>query len=430
MAPPSHVSDSEAPLKFIHCADLHLDSPFHGLFAQNRNLQEHLTNATFAAFDSIIDQAIANDVDFVLIAGDVYDGADKSLRAQLHLRGGLGRLAREGIHSFVIHGNHDPLNGWSARVRYPDEVHIFSDKPEAIPFERDGEHLARIAGISHPTGSVKKNLVRNLPEKGDEWPTTIGLVHCNVGSDTEHQPYAPCALSDLISLNYDYWALGHIHATTILRDQRPTVVYAGNPQGRHINEDGPRGCYLVGVKNGDCTSEFLETDQIRWCEHELRIDGIETIDDLQTRIFGDLDSLQDAAGGRSIIVRLTLAGTGPLHRDLQGRIADLLAALRNEERIDPPFIWLERLVDQTRPPIDRAKLLARQDFLGDLLRFSDELRVDTEQQGQILTSLQPLLNHPRWKRCCTLDPTEDLASLVQEAEAILLDRMLEGSHAD
>ncbi|WP_440950649.1 metallophosphoesterase family protein [Methanosphaerula subterraneus] len=421
---------NETPLKFIHCADLHLDSPFRGLFAQNKRLHEHLSNTTFAAFDSIIDQAIAHNVDFLLIAGDVYDGVDKSLRAQLHLRNGLVRLSREGIQSFIVHGNHDPLNSWSARLRYPDEIHIFSDTPEVIPYKRDNDHLAQVIGVSHPTGSVQKNLIRNLPIREEGWPTTIGLVHCNIGSDTGHQPYAPCKLPDLFALNYDYWALGHIHAKSILHDQTPTVVYAGNPQGRDINEAGPRGCFLVKVVQGQCQPEFLETDTIRWCEIEIRIDGIETINELQDRILTDLDAKQEEAGGRSLICRVTLAGKGPLHQDLHGRVDDLLVALRNEEGLEPPFVWLERITDQTRPPVEREQLLTRQDFIGDLLRFSDQIRGDAEEQQRMQTTFTPLLTNFRWKRYCNLNPSEDLTTLIDEAEAILLDRMLEDYHAD
>lgn len=421
---------NENPLKFIHCADLHLDSPFRGLFAQNKRLHEHLSNATFVAFDSIIDQAIAHDVDFLLIAGDVYDGADRSLRAQLHLQNGLVRLAREGIHSFIVHGNHDPLDSWSARLRYPDEVHIFSEKADVIPYERDEEIFAQVVGVSHPKGSVQKNLIRSLPAREEGWPTTIGLVHCNVGSDTGHQPYAPCTLPDLLALNYDYWALGHIHAKSVLHDQTPAVIYAGNPQGRDINEAGPRGCYLVEMEDGRCTPKFLETDLIQWCEHEININGIETIDELQSQIFADLDARQEEAGGRSLICRVTLTGKGPLHRDLHGRVDDLLTALRDEERMEPPFIWLERITDRTRLPFDREELRAQQDFVGDLLRFSDQIRSDPDKQQQMLTMVAPLLKNPRWRRSCNLDPIEDLAALIDEAEAILLDRMLEGNHAD
>ena len=128
-------------LRFVHAADLHLDSPFSGLRSlAPDNVTSALRQATFDAYENIIDLCIAERADALLIAGDVYDGADRSLRAQLRFVDGLRRLDAAGIRSFICHGNHDPLNGWEARldlpqgcVRFGDDVtgeSVFPDEPD------------------------------------------------------------------------------------------------------------------------------------------------------------------------------------------------------------------------------------------------------------------------------------------------------------
>ena len=187
-------------LSFVHTADLHLDSPFKGISEINSEISLQLTEATFVAFNKIIDLCIEKQVDFLLIIGDVYDGADRSLRAQLRFRDGLNKLSEAGIKAYVVHGNHDPLAGWSANLDWPENVHIFSgESVEKVSFEKDGKEIAQIYGISHRKRDIKTNLALEFPEKTGNPPFTIGMLHCNVGSDTGHEPYAPCMLEDLIS---------------------------------------------------------------------------------------------------------------------------------------------------------------------------------------------------------------------------------------
>jgi hypothetical protein len=430
MASRSFSSETGTPLKFIHCADLHLDSPFRGIFTRNQKIFDHVSTAAYAAFESIIDHAIAHDVDFLLVAGDSCEGVDRSVQARLRLRRGFERLSRENISTFVVRGDRDPLDEQSARQPYPKLVHVFSNTPEAIPFERDGEQVARVVGASHPSGAVTANLVRGFPAKAAEWPATIGLVHCSLGPCGDHRPCAPCALEDLVPLGYDYWALGHVHEAGVLSAHRPAVVYAGTPQGREIGEDGPRGCYLVGLDGGTVSAAFLETDRVRWCTYEVAIDPFETVDQLKAGIAADLETLLDKAGGRSLICRLVLTGSGPLHAAVRdGRADNLLDALRIGDRLEPPFVWVERIIEQTRPRFEHDDLLARQDFLGDLLRLSDGFRSDPEKHRLLLDVLSPILSTPRWERCGDFDPSKDLGRLVEDAESILVERIRARDHA-
>ena len=244
-------------LRFVHAADLHLDSPFTGIRATApENVAQALYSATFDSYKNIVDLCISERADALLVAGDIYDGADRSLRAQRAFIDGLRSLDSAGIRSFVCHGNHDPLDGWEARLDYPTGCHRFSADFQAIPVFTDEPGRALVYGISYPTRDVYENLVSRLG-RVDERAFTIGLLHANVGGNADHALYAPCSLDDLARSGIDYWALGHVHTRQILRDRAPTVVYPGNSQGRHPNEAGARGVYLVEVDaDGNISLDF------------------------------------------------------------------------------------------------------------------------------------------------------------------------------
>ncbi|MBT5550192.1 MAG: DNA repair exonuclease, partial [Nitrospina sp.] len=235
--------------RFIHCSDLHIDSPFKGLASQVPSLTDRLRESTFQAFNKIVKLALEEKVDAVLIAGDIFDGADRSLQAQLKFRRGLLELSQGGIPSFIVHGNHDPSHSWSHTLDWPESTTIFPvNKVERIPVIKDGETLAWIYGISYPQKEVNDNLALKF-KKDQEQGFAIGLLHANVGQQPGHDNYAPCSLQDLISRDFDYWALGHIHEFKVLREDNPCIVYSGNTQARHLNETGPKGCCLVTLNS-------------------------------------------------------------------------------------------------------------------------------------------------------------------------------------
>ena len=201
-------------LRFVHAADLHLDSPFKGLRdAAPEGIAGEISNATFRTYDNIIDLCIRERVDALLVAGDVYDGAERSLRAQRKFIEGLERLDEQGIRSFVCQGNHDPLDGWEARLAYPILCHRFGREWERVPVFPEDPARAVVHGISYPKSDVRDNLALGL---GNVTPAgfSIGLLHANVGSDTGHESYAPCTVDDLRQAGVDYWALGHVHGAS------------------------------------------------------------------------------------------------------------------------------------------------------------------------------------------------------------------------
>ena len=376
------------PFRFIHAADLHIDSPFKGLMATDDTVAERLKDATYAAFQGLIRLCKSEHADFLVIAGDVYDGADRSPRAQIRFHNGLSELAEEGIESFVVHGNHDPLDGQMSSLTWPDEVHIFREVVSWATAKRDGEPLADIQGVSYPRRIVTENLALSFSSPRNQDLFNIGILHCNVGGIGGHDNYAPCTVDDLVEIGLDYWALGHIHAKQTLSKARPTILYPGNIQGRHPGELGARGCMISDVgPDGSVSTRFQALDVVRWETRDVPIDGVTGIDNLHARILEVLDDLRSEADGRDIVCRLTLTGRGPLHTEL-GRseaTGSLTEELRYGALTSSPWIWIERISNQTRPELDLETRARQDDFLGAILRRAVE--ADTEAFEEALADV-------------------------------------------
>ena len=413
-------------LRFVHAADLHLDSPFVGIKAvAPENVASALQDATFSAYENVVNLCIEERVDALLVAGDVYDAADRSLRAQLKFVDGLKRLDEAGIRSFVCHGNHDPLNGWEAQLEYPKGCTRFGEEAQAVPVLEDDPERAVVYGISYPMSEVSDNLALRLGT-ADSSTFSIGLVHANVDSDTKHVNYAPCSLDDLERSGTDYWALGHVHMRQVLSERSPTVVYPGNPQGRHPNEPGARGVYLVEVDEGnDVHLNFRTVDTVRWAQADLdvsRTDSVpELIDGLHQRI---QDSLAES-DGRSVVLRISLSGRSAIHASLlrPGVIEDLMGEVNREWADRSPFAWCERIEDETATPFNREERIEGSDFLAEVLKTVDLAKDEGELQNRLRKGLADLYEHRRY-RSHLLDHApgdDDLVLLIDEAEAIVVD---------
>ena len=428
------------PFRFVHAADLHLDSPFKGLEQLGSGSEEQpgsgsehiataLREATFKAFDSVIDLCIKQKADFLLVAGDVYDGTDRSLKAQIYFRDGLEQLSNAGVRSYVIHGNHDPLDGRIAKLKMPSEVSVFESKLTSETFEKEGKPVARIHGISYPKKEIGTTFGKGFKREGDE-PFQIGLFHCNTGGQVGHGPYAPRTVEELAESGLDYWALGHIHEKKILSEKEPFIGYPGNTQGRHINEAGERGCFMVKVSGaGEISSqEFVSTDAVRWLRIEVDISSLESIDDLKAALENRISEIPKSADGRDSIARVTLTGRGPVHSTLiqDPDAEDILIQLRDSGMADSPFVWIEKLEIQTQPAVDIEKRRETPDFLGDLLNLIQEYRASPDRLAELQASLNELYTHKRAKKLLDSRPDGSvLLRLLEEAESRCVDFLAE-----
>ena len=416
--------------RFVHAADLHLDSPFSGLRTiAPDNVTNALRQATFDAYENIIDLCLDERVDALLVAGDVYDGADRSLRAQLRFVDGLRRLDAAGIRSFICHGNHDPLNGWEARLDLPESCERFGDDVTGEPVFPDEPERATVFGISYPRREVYENLsprFRGLPRSR----FNIGLIHANVGGNPNHDPYAPCSVSDLEDTDIDYWALGHVHTREVLREEGPAIVYPGNPQGRHPNELGSRGVYLVDVDAlGRVSLEFRPVDVIRWARKELDIAGIVSEQRMLDAIFEMADSALEESEGKPVVLRAILNGRGEMNRWLRspGTLDEILERLNDEYSGGLPWLWCERIQLETAPAANHEQVMQREDFVGDLARLVDELIESPAGLEGLLDSLRELYDTPRARRHLRelLPDGDDLKLLVSAAEAECISELVD-----
>jgi DNA repair exonuclease SbcCD nuclease subunit len=423
---------------FVHAADLHLDTPFEGIRADAPHVADALADASLGAFDAVVALALDRRAKFVVLAGDIYDGAERGIRAQLHFRRRLEDLTESGISVFVVHGNHDPVeSGWSAIRSWPTGVVIFpAGVAEVAEVIEGGDRIATVQGISYPRRDVSENLALRFERPSGGGPH-VGVLHCNVAGTAGHADYSPCRLDDLRRVGLDYWALGHIHQRSVLAGGSggPFVVYSGNTQGRSLksSERGEKGATVVHVRDGAITeAEFVACDVIRFEQVDVDVARIGDIpglaEELTRRGAGELAQ----AGGRSVVLRARLVGRGPVHEDLRrgGGVRALVSDLRSGCSDAAPFAWWDALEDATRPRAEHAAIRARGDFASDLLALSDSVGADAGELADLFTrcSTETMPAGLRELAAKLVEPDRVRAAVLEGALARALD-LLEGEPA-
>ncbi|RDD62068.1 metallophosphoesterase family protein [Ferruginivarius sediminum] len=373
-----------ARFTFVHAADLHLDTPFDGLSRLGDEVPARLRDASLRAWDNLVEETLRVEAAFLVLAGDIYDGPERGLRAQLRFRDGLRRLSEAGVRIFMVHGNHDPVEeGWSAIAEWPEAVTVFpTDEVRGEPVIRDGRRIATIYGISYARRETTDNLARLFPTETPDG-FSLGLLHCNVGNNAEHAAYSPCSLDDLRAAAIDYWALGHIHQYSAISEGSPWAVYAGALQGRSPkpSETGPKGAVVVEVEEGKVRDlKFRPLDVFRFETRALDIGGVSDMAGLHDALQELGAEVADTSEGRQMILRAKLEGRGPVHLELrraQEALPDLLRELR-EAGGGGDGVWWDRLIDRTAPPIDKEAIRQRGDFSAELLMRADALLADSD----------------------------------------------------
>ncbi len=369
-------------MKFIHAADIHLDSPLTGLGAYGQ-AAERPRNATREAFANLIDAALEREADFLIIAGDLYDGPWKDYNTGVYFCRHMGRLHQAGIPVFLLFGNHDAESEMTKKLELPPNVHIFDARKPAT-FKLDGLKTA-LHGQSFRQKEITANLAAGYPPPVPGF-YNIGVLHTALGGYARHANYAPCALAELQAKGYDYWALGHVHERQIWPGP-PAVAFPGNLQGRHAREPGPRGALWVELDDaGAARISNLEVDVLRW--------GLLGIDVAECRRFADVINLIRARleatlaaddSGKPLALRIELHGATPAHGELFGLEAQLRAeAQAAAESLNPDRLWLEKVKIRTASPNADAAIAARADALSDM----QELLIAAESDPEFVAGLQ------------------------------------------
>lgn len=360
----------------------------HGLSEDVPGITAQLRLATREALTALVDAAIERTVDFMLIAGDLYDGDWRDYQTGVFFVRQMHRLAAESIPVYVIHGNHDAQNQMTRSLSLPDNVHVFSHET-AETKTVTGLDVA-LHGVSYAERAVTDNLVPGYPE-----PTrgvfNIGLLHTALDGHHGHANYAPCSLAELTAKGYDYWALGHVHGAGILAEH-PHVVFAGNLQGRSIRETGARSAYEV-VVDDDRVTELrpIHCDVARWAENRVDIGSGEDFSDVVAAMRHAIEDAADTAHGRLLALRLRLTGATALHDQLVAASDRLLAEARAAAAgLDSVPVYVEKIKLATSPELDASIRRKRQDALGEMQRLLDEAADDADIRAMIEADIRRL----------------------------------------
>lgn len=419
-------------IRYIHAADLHLDTPFLGLArvaSGDGRLSRLLQEATFTALDRLFRLCETDRPDFLVLAGDVYNEENHSVKAQLRLRDGCRRLAEAGVRVFLAHGNHDPLSSRLTAVQWPDNVTVFGPEAERHLIEKDGVPAAVVHGISHENLKEGRNLARLFRRDAGHDCFQLGVLHCAVEGRSAADRYAPCSLEDLKDTGLDAWALGHVHERATLC-AAPFIAYSGSTQGLHINEPGPRGCLRVTVTPApgggyDCREEFVRLGPVQWARVEADINGVEHLDEVEQRLTQALEAEADATepGCEAVLVRVLLRGRTVLDSALREPAArEYLAERLAHLQTGAPGVWITDLRAETAPAIDRAQYLEREDLLGETLRLAQRLEEGGDAlHGMADSALKPLYEHAQLRKILERPDEARLQTLLREAERLCTD---------
>lgn len=409
--------------KFLHAADIHLDSPLRGLSQYGGVPADVVRTATRDALDNLVARAIEEGVAFVIIAGDLYDGEWEAFATGLYFCSAMGCLRDAGIEVFLVYGNHDAESRLTRQLPLPDNVRAFaSDRPETLVHSPTGVVLH---GQSYKARDPGGDLATNYPAARPR-SFNIGVLHTALNGDRGHAPYAPCHPDELAAKGYHYWALGHVHGFDVVRED-PHIVFPGNLQGRNIRETGPKGAALVSVVDGKVQAvDHVALDVVRWALVEVDLTGAATDGEAHERIrLGLAAALNSKADGRPLMVRVRLAGETVLHdamseeRDIWREGVRAIAAPLSDT------LWIEKVVVATAPV---AEVEALSDEFDALLRA---LTTDPAMEASVANELSDFLT----KAPAELDHELELlaearagrfASVLVEAAAALRARLTAG----
>ena len=415
--------------QFIHAADIHLDSPMRGLSGYEGSAVERLRIATRDAFTNLIETSLEQQVDFIVIAGDLYDGDWRDYSTGLFFVRQMGRLAAAGIPVYLLYGNHDAASKITKKLKLPSNVRVFSaDKPETFVIDALGVALH---GCSYKQPDTVANLARGYPPPRDGY-FNIGVLHTALDGNEGHAPYAPCTLDELINKGYDYWALGHVHHARILH-QNPYVVFSGNLQGRHIREPGAKGAVVVSVEDSAVVElEWTYVDTVRW--HLITVDagGCATVAAVVDRMEAAIAAaVAAAADGRVLACRVEIVGRTDAHAALIGAHETLLVEAQAAAlALGNDIAWIERVLITTEPEPSASALQAHQHTFDELKSlFADAatdraLIADIEQElGLFVSKLPPEVGAISEDPILTAAVERDYPALLSQAADYLKARL-------
>jgi DNA repair exonuclease SbcCD nuclease subunit len=418
-------------ITFLHAADIHLDSPLQGLERYEGAPVDEIRGATRRALENLVETALEREVDFVLIAGDLYDGDWKDHNTGLFFVRQMSRLREAGIPAVLISGNHDAANRMTKSLRLPENVELLSHRQAQTASSGKLRDLGvAVHGRSFGRPAEYENLASSYPQRLSGM-FNIGLLHTSLTGAEGHEPYAPCSHDDLRRKRYDYWALGHVHAREVACDD-PPIVFCGNLQGRHIRETGPKGCYLVRAEHGvEPHVEFLPLDVFRWDVCQVPAGAARRGDDLLEIFAQQLSRLLTQHPHLPLTVRVELTGRSAAHQELLADVAGWTQQIR-AAAVDASAgrVWVEKVKLRTAPMRDLEEVARQEGPIGELVRYVGQLRQDDEglrALAEELTEFRRKLPEEllRGEDALPIDDPRHLRRVLEEVRSLLLNRLVD-----
>lgn len=326
-------------IRFIHAADLHLDTPFYGLQEISKDLSNLMRQAPFQSLKKIIDTAIEREVDFVLLSGDLYNTQKINIKAQSIFIKEIKRLKKEEIKVFLIRGNHDFLSKENKKLtlQLPDNVYLYSEEVQTHIIKTKENKKVAVSAFSYENQWIRERKIKEYPDRMEEVDMHIGMLHGEmVQAEQGSGNYAPFSLSELKEKNYDYWALGHIHQKQKV-STLPLAYYPGNIQGLHKNERGEKGCLVLEKSSRSLKVDFVPTAAIVW--EELRVD-LKEIRDINQLINQVKEQLIEKKFTENYLIHLMIKVYPESDEDLLGLLKEPSFILDLTNQLDFYNLWI------------------------------------------------------------------------------------------
>jgi DNA repair exonuclease SbcCD nuclease subunit len=418
-------------MKFVHAADLHLDSALTGLDRYDGAPVDAIRGATREAMKRLIDLCLEERADFLLLVGDLFDGDWRDYKSGLFFAAQMSRLRAAGVPVIAVRGNHDAESRITRALELPDNVRMLAtDAPES-----DLATLAHLGVALHGQGFAGRAVTDDLAAR---YPQAVpglfnlGLLHTALAGREGHAPYAPCTVEELTQRGYDYWALGHVHAREEVC-RAPWIVFPGNLQGRHARECGEKGATLVTVDDGRVARvEHRALDVVRWARVAVDLEGAAGAEEAVDRARQAIARAAAEADGRPLAARVVFGGRTAAHArlvaDPEKWAAEVRAAATD---LGGDGVWVEKVALGSSSAIDLPSLRGRDDAVGEIARALERLRADdaalgelAEELAEVRHKLPPELREgPEGLRL--EEPALWRAGLLDQVEQLVLTRLIE-----
>ncbi len=417
-------------VKFVHAADLHIDSPMRGLGRYDGAPTQRLRAATRRALENLVALCLEEKVAFLLLAGDVFDGTWKDFSTGLFFVAQMARLREANVPVVIVRGNHDAASSITKSLPLPSNVRELGSR-KAESFELAAAS-AVIHGQSFPQRATTDDLAARYPD-AVRGAFNVGLLHTCLDGREGHERYAPTSIETMRAKGYDYWALGHVHAREVLSEE-PWIVFPGNLQGRHARETGVKGASLVTVEDGIVKDvEHRPLDVVRW--EQLAVDASDSSDPLEVvdRVKDALQRSSETCPDRLLAARVIIGGStranGAIRNDLEHFVAQLRAATTDGLG---DAVWLEKVAVQTRSTFDLVRVREEAGAVGHLARRLAAIKDDPAELALLAAQFAELEKKlPQELRegdgALLFTDAATMRGIVEDVEQTLLPRLLEGA---